>query len=114
MALKSIYPDADIDYPDLSLKTPSSKKYKFVKFGKNVLVGQNVKNRKNTIIGSNSIIEKNVIIGENCIIGSNVILKNSIVGDRVVFQDNCKIGQKGFGFIPLKNKILNFLTSEKF
>ncbi len=108
LALKSIYPDADIDYPDLSLKTPSSKKYKFVKFGKNVLVGQNVKIGKNTIIGSNSIIEKNVIIGENCIIGSNVILKNSIVGDRVVFQDNCKIGQKGFGFIPLKNKNFKF------
>ena len=107
-ALKLIYPLADIDYPDLSLKTPSSKKYKFVRFGNNVLVGQNVKIGKNTIIGSNSIIEKNVIIGNNCIIGSNVILKNSIVGDRVVFQDNCKIGQKGFGFIPLKNKNFKF------
>ena len=49
-----------------------------------------------------------MIIGNNCVIGSNVILKNSIIGDRVVLQDNCKIGQKGFGFIPLKDKNFKF------
>ena len=43
-----------------------------------------------------------------CIIGSNIIIKNSIIGDRVVLQDNCKIGQKGFGFIPQKEKNLKF------
>ena len=41
-------------------------------------------------------------------IGSNVIIKNSILGNRVVIQDSCKIGQKGFGFIPLKNKNIKF------
>ena len=41
-------------------------------------------------------------------IGSNIVLKNSILGDRVVLQDNCKIGQKGFGFIPNKNKNFKF------
>ena len=41
-------------------------------------------------------------------IGSNVIIKNSIIGDNVVFQDNCKIGLKGFGFIPIKNKNIKF------
>ena len=107
-AIKKIYPDADIDYPDLSLKSPDKKKFKNVKFGNNVLVGKNVKIGKNSIIGANSIIEHDVIIEENCIIGSQVVLKNSIIGKNVVIQDNCKIGQKGFGFIPLEPKNLKF------
>ena len=61
LAIKKIYPFADIDYPDLSLKKPG-KKFKFVKFGNNVLVGKNVKIGKNTIIGSNTIIEHDVDI----------------------------------------------------
>ena len=108
IVLKKIIPYADIDYPDLSVKKPSKIKYKFVKFGNNVLIGKNVQIGKNTIIGSNTIIEQSVIIGKNCVIGSNVILKNTIIGDRVIIQDGNKIGQKGFGFIPNKNKNLKF------
>ncbi len=106
--LKKIYVNADVDLPDLSLKSPIKKKYKSVKFGNNVLVGNNVKIGKNTIIGANSIIEHDVVIGNNCIIGSQVILKNSVLGNNIVIQDGCKIGQKGFGFIPLKDKNLKF------
>ena len=106
--LKKIYPNADIDHPDLLLKSPTKKNYQTVKFGNNVLIGKNVKLGKNVTIGSNSIIEQNVTIGNNCIIGSNVIIKHSIIGDRVVLQDGCKIGQKGFGFIPNKNKNIKF------
>ena len=107
-ALKKIYSNADVDYPDSSLKQANKKKYKTVKFGNNVLVGKNVKIGNNTVIGSNTIIEKNVIIGKDCIIGSGNIIKNTLLGDRVVLQDNCKIGQKGFGFIPIKNKNIKF------
>ena len=106
--LKLIYPFSDIDYPDMSLKKPSKKKYKSVKFGNNVLVGKNVKIGKNSIIGSNTIIEQSVVIGKDVVVGSNVILKNTLIGDRVVIQDNCKFGQKGFGFIPVKNKNIKF------
>ena len=106
--LKKMYPDADIDYPDLSLKSPTKNKYKSVKFGNNVLIGKNVKIGKNTIIGANSIIEHDVMIGGNCVIGSHVILKNSILGNNIVIQDDCKIGLKGFGFIPLKEKNFKF------
>ena len=106
--LKKLYPKADIDHPDFSLKKPSAKIYKSVKFGNNVLIGKNVKIGKNSEIGANTIIEKNVVIGKNCIIGSNVIIKNSIFGERVVIQDNCKIGQKGFGFIPVKDNNIKF------
>ena len=107
-SLKKIYPFADVDYPDLSIKKPISKNFKSVKFGNNVLVGKNVKIGKNSFVGSNTIIEQSVKIGDNCIIGCGVIIKNSIIGKRVVIQDNCKIGQKGFGFIPLKKQNIKF------
>ncbi len=103
-----IYPLADIDYPDLTLKKPSKTSYKKVRFGNNVLVGKNVKIGKNSIIGSNSIIEHDVIIGNESVIGSGVVIKNTIIGNNVVIQDGCKIGQKGFGFIPLNGKNLKF------
>jgi len=106
--LKKIYPYADIDYPDLSLKKPNKPKYKKVRFGNNVLIGRNVKIGNNSMIGSNSIIEHNVIIGKKCVIGSNVIIKNTLIGDNVVIQDDCKIGLKGFGFIPIKDKNIKF------
>ena len=106
--LNKIYPEAHIDYPDSSLKKPSNKKYKSVKFGNNVLIGKDVKIGNYTVIGSNTIIEHGVEIGKNCVIGSGVILKNSLIGERVVIQDNCKIGQKGFGFIPIKNNNFKF------
>ena len=106
--LKSIYPSSDIDYPDKTLKKPSKKEFRNVKFGNNVLVGKNVKIGKNSYVGSNTIIEQSVKIGDNCIIGCGVIIKNSIIGKRVVIQDNCKIGQKGFGFIPLKKQNIKF------
>ena len=107
-AAKALYPDSDIDYPDLQLKKPVKSEFKKVKFGNNVLIGKKVKIGKNSIIGSNCIIESNVIIGKSCIIGSSVIIKNSIIGNNVVIQDNCKIGQKGFGFIPLDGKNFKF------
>jgi UDP-3-O-[3-hydroxymyristoyl] glucosamine N-acyltransferase len=105
---KKFYPTADIDTPDVSLKSPLKSKYSKVKFGNNVFVGKNCIIGKNTIIGSNTIIEHNVVIGRNCTIGSQVVVKNSIIGNNVVIQDGCKVGLKGFGFIPLKEKNLRF------
>ena len=106
--LKSLYPLADIDYPDISLKKPILSKLKNVKFGNNVLVGKNVKIGKNTFIGANTIIEHDVVIGNSCVIGSDVTLKHVIIGNNVVIQDGCKIGLKGFGFIPMKNNNFKF------
>ena len=80
------------------------KLYPNVKFGKNVLIGKNVIIGKNSHIGSNSIIESNVSIGENCVIGSFVTIKNSLILNNVHIQDGSKIGVKGFGFIPDKDK----------
>ena len=106
--LKDIYPDADIDFPDLNLKLSNKHKFSGVKFGNNVFIGKNVKIGKNSIIGDNTIIESNVIIGKKVIIGSNVHIKNTLIGDDVVIQSGCKLGQKGFGFIPKKSKNIKF------
>ena len=107
-SLKIIYPNADIDYPDLNLKIVKKGNFSKVKFGNNVLIGKNVKIGKNSIVGSNTILESNVQIGSDCTINSGVIIKNTIIGNNVVIQDNCKIGQKGFGFIPIKGKNIKF------
>ena len=105
---KKFYPDADIDYEDQTLNPSINSHYPKVKFGFNVLLGKNCSIGENTQIGSNTIIEKKVVIGKNCIIGSNVAIKNCILGNNVVIQNGCKIGMKGFGFIPLKEKNLKF------
>jgi len=105
-AAKMFYPNADIDYPDENVSPAENLKslYPKVTFGKNVLIGKNVKIGINTQIGSNTIIESNVIIGANCTIGSTVVIKYSFISNNVVIQDGSKIGLKGFGFIPIKNK----------
>jgi len=104
------YPNADLDYPDVSVVDSASisSKYNSVTFGKNILIGKNVKIGSNTSIGNNTTIEQNVCVGKNCLIGSNITLKNTIIGDNVVVQDGCKIGVKGFGFVPLKDKNFRF------
>tara|TARA_Y100001970_G_C14180939_1_gene829791 strand:+ start:848 stop:1843 length:996 start_codon:yes stop_codon:yes gene_type:complete len=105
-ASKMFYPNADMDYPDENLKKSDDLKkiYPKVKFGINVLIGKNVSIGPSSYIGNNSIIESNVKIGENCLIGSLVTIKNSLISNNVHIQDGVKIGMKGFGFIPIKNK----------
>ena len=103
---KLFYPESDFDHLDktLILSEKVKDKYVHVKFGKNVLIGDNIKIGKNTVIGNNSIIEHDVEIGENCSIGSFVLIKNSILENEVHIKDGVKIGSKGFGFIPDKSK----------
>ena len=107
---KKFYPDAHLDYPDKSLVDSSkiSSKFDSVTFGKNIFIGNKAKIGSKTSIGSNTIIEHDVQIGKNCLIGSNITIRNSIIGNDVVIQDGCKIGVKGFGFIPLKDKNFRF------
>ena len=103
---RMFYPKADIDYPDENLCETSEFKelYPEVIFGRNVLIGKNVSIGKQTHVGSNTIIESNVVIGNNCVIGSFVSIKNSLMGPYVHIKDGSRIGIKGFGFIPIKQK----------
>ena len=105
---KKFYPDSDVDFQDQSLKSSNETLFPSVKFGLNVLLGKGCLIGENTEIGPNTIIEKKVVIGKNCVIGSNVTIKNSILGNNVVIQNGCKIGLKGFGFIPQKENNIKF------
>jgi UDP-3-O-[3-hydroxymyristoyl] glucosamine N-acyltransferase len=49
-------------------------------------------------IGEGSIIHEGCLIGRNVKIGSNNVIQNSIIGDNVEIENNCSIGQPGFGF----------------
>ena len=82
---KLFYPESDFDYLDQTLISSEQikDKYIYVKFGKNVLIGDNVQIGKNTVIGNNSTIEHDVKIGENCSIGSFVVIKNSVLENEV-------------------------------
>jgi len=103
------YPDSINDNFDETANHISETKFKNkIKYGKNVLVGENVSFGSNCTIGHNSIIEKNVNIGNNCSIGSNTIIRNTIIKDNVRILDGCIIGKHGFGFFPLKNKNLRY------
>ena len=105
---RMFYPKADIDYPDENLCDANefSELHSEVIFGRNVLIGKNVSIDKQTHVGSNTIIESNVVIGNNCVIGSFVSIKNSLMGPYVHIKDGSRIGIKGFGFMPIKQKNL--------
>ena len=103
------YPNSLNDqFENKCIKVYKKKIYKNVKFGSNVILGENVKIGKNSTIGHNSIIESNVRIGKNCNIGCNVIIKKTIIGDNVNILDGAIIGKKGFGFFPNKNNNIRY------
>jgi len=98
--LNFFYPNSyysKIDYKKL-LETEIKKKYKYIKFGINFYLENDVKIGRNVFIGNNVTIKKGCVIGNNVIIGSNVIIENSIICDDVHICDNSVIGKKGFGF----------------
>ncbi len=103
------YPDSINDnFDDTVINIGDTKFKNKVKYGKNILIGENVSFGSNCLIGHNTIIEKNVSIGNNCSIGSNTIIRNSIINNDVKILDNCIIGKHGFGFFPINNKNLRY------
>lgn len=75
------------------------------KIGNFVSIGENVKIGDMVTIGSNVVIKDGVEIGDNCNIGDNVTIGNSIIGNNVVINSGARIGESGFGIIPLKNEV---------
>lgn len=58
----------------------------------------------NTIIGANVVIGHGVRIGKNCVIRENVSISYSLVGNEVIIDPGCIIGQEGFGFVSHQSK----------
>ena len=58
------------------------------------LLAKTSKSAKIQLLDQIQFLKVKVEIGNNCIIGSNTIIKNSIIGERVVIQDGCKLGKK--------------------
>jgi len=52
-----------------------------------------------TVIGANAVIGRYVRIGRDCSIGANVVIAHALIGDRVILQPGCMIGQDGFGYV---------------
>jgi UDP-3-O-[3-hydroxymyristoyl] glucosamine N-acyltransferase len=52
-----------------------------------------------TVIGANAVIGPHVRIGRDCSIGANVVIAHALIGDRVILQPGCVIGQDGFGYL---------------
>ena len=99
------YPDSINDDFDTTVKDINKTEFKDkVKYGKNLLIGQNVSIGSNCLIGHNTIIEKNVSIGNNCTVGSNTIIRNTLIKNNVRILDNCIIGKHGFGFFPTNHE----------
>lgn len=71
----------------------------FVSIGDNVSIGNRVR------IGSNVVIGDGVVIGDNSYIGDNVTLSHCILGQNVVINSGARIGESGFGIIPLQNSV---------
>ena len=106
---EKFYPDSINDNFDNNPLNIANTNFKDkVKYGKNVLISENISIGSNCSIGHNTIIEKNVSIGNNCFIGSNVILRNALIKNNVTILDNCVIGKHGFGFFPNQNKNIRY------
>ena len=69
--------------------------------GENVFIGANVEIGDNVFIGHNSVIESGCKIGSGCIIRHSVSIAYSIIGNNVTIHSGARIGECGFGIIPM-------------
>jgi UDP-3-O-[3-hydroxymyristoyl] glucosamine N-acyltransferase len=59
------------------------------------MIGPRAEIGAGTVIGPMAVIGPDVRIGRDCSIGAGASLINALVGDRVVIQPGCRIGQAG-------------------
>ncbi len=71
------------------------------------VVGPHAEIGAGTVIAANASIGGGVCIGRNCVIGAGATLGHALIGDRVVIQAGCHIGEDGFGFVAGERGQLN-------
>lgn len=59
-------------------------------------VGENVVIGKNTIIEPGCFLDHDVIIGDNCRILAKAAIRNSVIGNNVLINENALVGSNGF------------------
>jgi UDP-3-O-[3-hydroxymyristoyl] glucosamine N-acyltransferase len=64
------------------------------------MVGPRAEIGSGTLIGPMVAIGPDVRIGRDCAIGAGASLRNALIGDRVVIQAGCRIGEGGIGAGP--------------
>ncbi|HCQ81523.1 MAG TPA: UDP-3-O-(3-hydroxymyristoyl)glucosamine N-acyltransferase [Rhodobiaceae bacterium] len=70
-----------------------------------VHIGPGAEIGDNTHIAAHAVIGAGVSLGRDCTIGAGSVLGYALIGDRVIIQSGCRIGQCGFGFAPGKSHI---------
>lgn len=64
------------------------------------VIGANAEIGAGTVVGAGAAIGREVSIGRGCSIGAGTTLAYVIVGNNVIVQPGCRIGQDGFGYLP--------------
>ena len=55
-----------------------------------------------TLIGPSAVIRPGVRIGRHCAVGAHASILHALIGDRIIVHHGVRIGQDGFGFLPLR------------
>ncbi|MDG2416835.1 MAG: UDP-3-O-(3-hydroxymyristoyl)glucosamine N-acyltransferase [Pelagibacterales bacterium] len=101
---------SNLFYRDLSnsekIKLKKTNIKKNYNISKSAIIKNGCKIGADLFVGDGSVILEGCIIGKNVKIGSNTIIQNSIIGDNVEIENNCSIGQPGFGFAFQNNSNL--------
>jgi UDP-3-O-[3-hydroxymyristoyl] glucosamine N-acyltransferase len=63
------------------------------------VIGPNVEIGAGTVIGSGAVIGANVRIGRDCDVGARTSIQAALIGNKVLIQPGCSIGQDGYGFV---------------
>lgn len=63
------------------------------------VVGPNAEIGSGTVVGPGAVVGPGVGLGRECAIGATTTVVNALVGDRVLIQAGCHIGQDGLAFV---------------
>jgi UDP-3-O-[3-hydroxymyristoyl] glucosamine N-acyltransferase len=104
---RTLYPESHQPLPpygDAGI-APRTSVHPTAKLGANVtvepgaVIGANAEIGANTVIAANTVIGRCVRVGSDCIVSPNCSITHTTIGDRVIIDSGCNIGQDGFGYV---------------